>query len=59
KHMLMQWDQIQPGRVDNVAKAMGSVVPSHMCDTELFDFKGLQQNNLPEILKQIINPLFR
>ncbi len=53
KHMLMQWDQIQPGRVDNIAKAMGSVVPSHMCDAELFDFKGLKQNSLPEILKQI------
>jgi len=22
--------------------AMQNVVPSHMCDTELFDFKGLQ-----------------
>lgn len=50
KHMLMQWDQIQPGRVDNIAKAMTSVVPSHMCDPELFDFKGLKQGALPEVL---------
>ncbi len=51
KHMLMQWDQIQPGRVDNIAKAMTSVVPSHLCDAELFDFKGLSQTELPEVLE--------
>ncbi len=50
KHMLLQWDQIQPGRVDNIAKAMCSVVPSHLSDPSLFDFKGLKQNELPEIL---------
>lgn len=53
KHMLYQWDQINPGRVDNIAKAMTSVVPSHMCDPELFDFKSLQQTQLPQVLKQL------
>jgi tRNA 2-thiocytidine biosynthesis protein TtcA len=53
KHMLYQWDQIQPGRVDNIAKAMGSITPSHLCDAELFDFKGLHQNKLPEVLELI------
>jgi len=43
KHMLHQWDQIQPGRVDNIARAMTQVVPSHLCDPELFDFKALTQ----------------
>ncbi len=43
KHMLQQWDQIQPGRVDNIARAMTQLVPSHLCDPELFDFKALKQ----------------
>jgi len=32
KHMLMQWDQIQPDRINNIAKAMSNITPSHMCD---------------------------
>ncbi len=56
KHMLMQWDQIQPGRVDNIAKAMANITPSHMCDAELFDFKALSQTeanaDFPRILKE-------
>ncbi len=51
KHMLHQWDQINPGRVNNIANAMCNVVPSHLCDTELFDFKGLAQIDLPKLLK--------
>ncbi len=42
KHMLMQWDQIQPDRINNIARAMGSITPSHMCDPELYDFQSLQ-----------------
>ena len=54
KHMLYQWDQIQPGRVNNIAKAMGSITPSHMCDAELFDFKGLKPIELPDSLQTAI-----
>ncbi len=49
KHMLRDWDRIQPGRVDNIAKAMTQVVPSHLCDAELFDFQGLQNHQLPPV----------
>lgn len=52
KHMLHQWDQIQPGRVDNIARAMTSVTPSHLCDPDLFDFKALQKSQLPQLVKQ-------
>lgn len=52
KHMLMQWDQISPGRVENIAKAMCNVVPSHLCDSELFDFKKLSPNPLFSIQQQ-------
>ncbi len=51
KHMLQQWDQINPGRVDNIAKAMCHITPSHMCDPELFDFKGLSQEHFLKLIK--------
>ena len=41
KHMLQDWEKIQPGRVENIAKAMMHVVPSHLCDKELFNFVEL------------------
>ncbi len=53
KHMLNDWDHIQPSRVDNIAKAMSNIIPSHMSDPELFDFKGLKQLGPPSIFKQI------
>ncbi len=54
KHMLRDWDRIQPGRVDNIAKAMTQVVPSHLCDATLFDFKSLQNNQLPAVLQNMM-----
>lgn len=41
KEMLTQWERETPGRVDNVFRALSDVVPSHLADTNLFDFKGL------------------
>jgi tRNA 2-thiocytidine biosynthesis protein TtcA len=40
--MLRDWDKRYPGRIETMFSAMQNVVPSHMCDTELFDFKGLK-----------------
>jgi tRNA 2-thiocytidine biosynthesis protein TtcA len=51
KHMLQQWDQIQPGRVANIARAMTQVVPSHLNDPTLFDFKNLKQSDALKFLK--------
>lgn len=41
KEMLHQWERETPGRVDNVFRALADVVPSHLADTSLFDFRGL------------------
>ncbi len=41
--MLRDWDKRYPGRIETMFSAMQNVVPSHLCDTELFDFKGLAQ----------------
>jgi tRNA 2-thiocytidine biosynthesis protein TtcA len=40
--MLRDWDRRYPGRIETMFSAMQNVVPSHLCDTEMFDFKGLK-----------------
>lgn len=44
KEMIREWDQRYPGRVETMFNAMQNVVPSHLCDSKLFDFKNLQVN---------------
>lgn len=41
KAMLAQWERVQPGRVDNIARGLANVAPSHLADDGLFDFVGL------------------
>ena len=43
KRMLADWDAIQPGRVDNIARAMRHVVPSHLGDGALVEFENLRR----------------
>ncbi len=41
KKMLADWDRRQPGRTETIFRALGNVAPSQLCDTDLFDFCGL------------------
>ena len=43
KDMLQAWEREQPGRVNNIFRAICNVEPSHLGDTDLYDFKGLTQ----------------
>jgi tRNA 2-thiocytidine biosynthesis protein TtcA len=43
KDMLQKWEQEQPGRVNNIFRAIGNIEPSHLADYHLYDFKGLSQ----------------
>jgi tRNA 2-thiocytidine biosynthesis protein TtcA len=43
KDMLQAWEREQPGRINNIFRAMTNVEPSHLADTELYDFKGMSQ----------------
>ncbi|WKE67321.1 tRNA 2-thiocytidine(32) synthetase TtcA [Gallaecimonas kandeliae] len=45
KEMLQGWDRQYPGRIETMFKALQNVVPSHLADTELFDFKALTREN--------------
>ncbi len=42
KEMLTQWERQYPGRSQTIFTAMQNVVPSHLFDGRLFDFKGMQ-----------------
>lgn len=41
REMMQDWDKRYPGRTESVLTAMQNVVPSHLADTDLFDFHGL------------------
>ena len=41
KEMLSNWDRDFPGRVDNIAKSLCNITPSHLGDADLFDFASL------------------
>ncbi|MAF16521.1 MAG: tRNA 2-thiocytidine(32) synthetase TtcA [Marinomonas sp.] len=51
KEMLQGWEKQYPGRLDTMFSAVQNVVPSHLADTELFDFKGLKQSE--EAMKRL------
>ena len=42
KRMLAEWDRRHPGRVQNIFNSLARVVPSHLMDAQLFDFRGLR-----------------
>ena len=41
RQMLRDWERRFPGRIDNLAAAMGRVVPSHLMDRRLHEFANL------------------
>ena len=45
KQMLNDWDVNFPGRLESMFTAMQNVVPSHLSDTRLFDFKAITKES--------------
>ena len=45
KNMLNDWDQKFPGRLESMFTAMQNVVPSHLADTKVFDFKSINKHS--------------
>ena len=43
KEMLQKWDRQYPGRIETMFSALQNIVPSHLCDAKLFDFKSIQR----------------
>ena len=48
KQMLRDWERRHPGRIDNMAAAMGRVTPSHLMDRNLHPFTTLQANGVAD-----------
>jgi tRNA 2-thiocytidine biosynthesis protein TtcA len=46
--MLRDWEQRFPGRVENMATALGNVVPSHLQDRNLYPFSTLQAKGVAD-----------
>jgi tRNA 2-thiocytidine biosynthesis protein TtcA len=42
KEMLRDWEKKHPGRVENLFRSMHHIVPSHLMDSEAFDFQNLE-----------------
>ena len=53
KDMLQGWEREQPGRINNIFRAIGNVEPSHLADFNLYDFKTLIQAKVDDV-----DPLF-
>ncbi len=45
KEMLADWERKQPGRIENISRALGDVAPSQLADRTLFDFATLGARN--------------
>ncbi len=46
--MLRDWQKRYPGRIENMAIALQNVVPSHLMDATLHDFKNLRASGVPD-----------
>lgn len=46
KDMLKQWDRQFPGRIESMFSALQNVVPSHLADADLFDFKSIAADGI-------------
>ncbi|WP_409420066.1 tRNA 2-thiocytidine(32) synthetase TtcA [Pseudaeromonas sp. ZJS20] len=45
KQMLQEWDRRFPGRVESMFTALQDVIPSHLLDHQLFDFKSINRDS--------------
>lgn len=43
KHMLHEWEKQQPGRTENIFRAVTNVAPSQLADVDLFGFRTLEE----------------
>lgn len=46
--MLREWERRHPGRVENMARALQNVVPSHLMDRALHPFETLRATGVPD-----------
>ena len=47
-NMLREWEKQYPGRTETMFTALQNVVPSHLMDANLFDFKGVKATGVDD-----------
>jgi tRNA 2-thiocytidine biosynthesis protein TtcA len=48
KKMILDWERQYPGRIDNMATAMGNISLSHLMDRKLFPFTSIRPTGVPD-----------
>lgn len=48
REMMADWDRRYPGRTESVFTALQNLVPSHLADPQMYDFRGLRAGVLDE-----------
>ena len=48
KQMLLDWEKRFPGRIETMFRSLANVVPSHLLDGRLFDFRNLAVTGEPD-----------
>jgi tRNA 2-thiocytidine biosynthesis protein TtcA len=46
EQLLRTWEREHPGRIDNLFRSLQHISPSHLADTQLFDFASLKKQDL-------------
>lgn len=49
KELLTQWDRQFPGRIESMFSALQNIVPSHLADSNLYDFKTIAADGVENI----------
>lgn len=57
KEMLQDWDKRFPGRIETMFQALQNVVPTHLADTNLFDFKQLSKADASYAIDTAFDPM--
>lgn len=55
KNMLLEWEKEHPGRSETIFSALRNVIPSHLADPKVFDFRSIR--NLREITPELLASL--
>ena len=48
KAMLQDWDKRFPGRIKNLFRSLGNIVPSHLMDHDLYDFRNIEATGIAD-----------
>jgi tRNA 2-thiocytidine biosynthesis protein TtcA len=48
KQMLKEWQKRYPGRIETLFRSLANIVPSHLMDTQLHDFRNLSATGAPD-----------